>query len=505
MTPLPSLHRKTAVVLCGLAILLAAARLRSYSEPKEWDIGTYSVIAHELLAGKHLYADIWDIKPPAIFVTFAAAQTIAGNDFAPVYLLSVLAAVVTMLGVYKAASIAGIEAGLWAALFWCLLCYEPNIGGNLPNTEVFINAAVAWAFALWLRASADRKRWLLIGALFALGSLYKHVALAPAACLGAFDLLRPPPSTTRRTVLVRLTTIAVVIAAFWGAVFLYFAATGRVWIIWETLVIYPRAYAGSLAANLATSLAPSHLFNPILRFAMPTLIIALFGAILDRRHATPWRYLLALAIGTQLAVALPGGFADHYYQLWFVPLAIAAGWGAAAIVREIKSPRLARLALSLAAFTVALPQLPWYTLASNEWAFHKHSVFFRWSYDAMLDAGHMLQPNETFFSWSDEAWSYALLHRRPPGPMLWRQHAITGPLAGWLTQKTLANLQKNPPDLFISWQSPEPPDNPIVLWAMQNYDALPDPHRAHFPLQFFVRHNSDLQHRLLPNIGTRAS
>ncbi len=122
----------------------------------------------------------------------------------------------------------------------------------------------------------------------------------------------------------------------------------------------------------------------------------------------------------------------------------------------------------------------------------------------MLDAAHMLQPNETFFIWSDEAWSYALLHRRPPGPTLWRQHATTGPLADHLTQQTLANLRRNPPDLFISWQTPDPPDNPIVLWALQNYDPLPDPHHTHFPLQFFVLHDSALQQRLTAHIGTPA-
>ncbi len=359
MTAPRSLHRMPAVVLCGLAILLAAARLRSYSEPKEWDIGTYTVIARELLAGKHLYADIWDIKPPGIFATFAAAQAIAGNDFAPVYLLSVLAAIVTMLGIYKAASTHSPQAGLWAALFWCLLCYEPNIGGNLPNTEVFINAAVAWAFALWLRETADYKCWLLIGALFALGSLYKHVALAPAACLGAFELLYPPPNTTRRTVLLHLATIAAVVAFIWGAVFLYFAATGRAWIIWETLVIYPHAYAGSFSTNVITSLAVSHLFPKVLSFALPAFITALFGAAFGARsHQRNWLYLAALAIGTQLAIALPGGFADHYYQLWFVPLAIAAGWAPPQSSAKPNPRGLPAWRSRSVVFTIAAPPTP---------------------------------------------------------------------------------------------------------------------------------------------------
>ena len=101
-----------------------------------------------MLSGERLYDDIWaDVKPPAVYVTFAAVQAFAGDGFLHVYLLSVIAAIVTMLGVYHAASIAGPLAGTFAATFWAAMCFDPGMGGNLPNTEVFINARVAWAFA----------------------------------------------------------------------------------------------------------------------------------------------------------------------------------------------------------------------------------------------------------------------------------------------------------------------------------------------------------------------
>jgi hypothetical protein len=59
------------LVLCGLLVLL---RLHTYDEPLERDITTYAVIGHELLGGKALYTELWDHKPPAIYVTYAAAQ-----------------------------------------------------------------------------------------------------------------------------------------------------------------------------------------------------------------------------------------------------------------------------------------------------------------------------------------------------------------------------------------------------------------------------------------------
>lgn len=65
--------------LIVLAIVLIAARLRCYHEPLEWDTGTYAAIAREMLAGERLYADAWDIKPPGVFATYAAALWAAGR------------------------------------------------------------------------------------------------------------------------------------------------------------------------------------------------------------------------------------------------------------------------------------------------------------------------------------------------------------------------------------------------------------------------------------------
>ncbi len=64
--------------LLGLCALIFFLRLHTYEEPLERDATIYAVIAHEMLNGKTLYTDLWDHKPPAIYVTYAAAELIAG-------------------------------------------------------------------------------------------------------------------------------------------------------------------------------------------------------------------------------------------------------------------------------------------------------------------------------------------------------------------------------------------------------------------------------------------
>ena len=79
--PIAHTRRRTTLVLGVLTLFLLLARLRSYAEPLEWDIGMYTAIAGEMRHGERLYADAWDMKPPAIFATFAAMQTLAGYGF----------------------------------------------------------------------------------------------------------------------------------------------------------------------------------------------------------------------------------------------------------------------------------------------------------------------------------------------------------------------------------------------------------------------------------------
>ena len=101
-----------AAALIGLCALIFSLRLHTYDEPLERDLTTYAVIAHQMLNGKSLYSDLWDHKPPAIYVTHALAILLVGQGPGAIYLLNVAAAVATLLGVYVAASaVGGFAAG----------------------------------------------------------------------------------------------------------------------------------------------------------------------------------------------------------------------------------------------------------------------------------------------------------------------------------------------------------------------------------------------------------
>ena len=108
------------LVLAALCLVVLVMRWHTYDEPFERDLNIYAVIGHELLEGRQLYADLYDQKPPAVYLTYAAAELVVGYGPAQMYLLGVAAALVTLLGLYFAVSRATRDptSGLWAAAFW---------------------------------------------------------------------------------------------------------------------------------------------------------------------------------------------------------------------------------------------------------------------------------------------------------------------------------------------------------------------------------------------------
>lgn len=162
----------TVLTLAVLALLVAVARLHTFHEPLERDITLYAVISHEMLGGRELYSDLWEHKPPAVFLTFAAGELLGGYGPLSIYLLTVTGTIAILIGLYQAARhLGGGEfGGLFAATCWAVLSGDLYLQGNQPNTEIFLNASLVWGLAI-LAQARDRPlgpwRAALVGALFA--------------------------------------------------------------------------------------------------------------------------------------------------------------------------------------------------------------------------------------------------------------------------------------------------------------------------------------------------
>ncbi len=474
------------VILAILAFCIALMRLHTYAEPFERDIASHAVIGHEIMQGRQLYADLWDSKPPAIFATYALADLLFGYGPSQVYFVGLIAAVITLLGFYRAGSAcAGKAGGLWAAAFWTFICSDLWLWANQPNIEVGINACLIWAFALILTARETRLclwRWLTIGALLALATLYKPVAVTFAAILAIFHILAPPQQgRTRKLAIIEICLTAAAGAIAWALVFAYFALTDRFTIFYQTIFEYAAYYArsrgGNPLANMITGF--SKLFVRAMKSTPPLAVLTL-AAIATSLWKGQRRLAILLAgfvIAAFLAVSLPGRFYPHYYQLWLCPLALGAGCFAGMMWNNnkpiLKWCGFAATAIALVILLSLI--LPQYKLSPNYWSANKYGPQFVIERQVIAEVDQMLAPDETLFVWGQNPGFYFWTKRKPPTGVIWSTDMMDNPLAEKHTARALEDLKREKPEIFVlnRLQFKTPPDNPVIMWLTKNYIPLP--------------------------------
>jgi len=233
-----------------LALTLAACaiwRLPSLWEPP-WvnDEGTYATVGHLLRGGALLYRDIWENKPPGVYLLYAAADALGGpSGLLPlVRLAASLAALSLGLLAYlfvRRRLRGGHGHALVAALVASMIVDTPLVEGTTANAEIFMAPLILAAIVLAWPPSAPgppvappATRAALAGALLGVAMLFKAVALADAlAIMGILAIARAPSSrggapATRspQRALLPLLALLLGLAVPLAATAIYFAAQG---------------------------------------------------------------------------------------------------------------------------------------------------------------------------------------------------------------------------------------------------------------------------------------
>lgn len=471
-----------AAVLVGLCALIFSLRLHTYDEPLERDLTTYAVIAHEMLNGKDLYSDLWDHKPPAIHVTYAAAELIAGYGRGSIFLMNVAAAMATLVACYFAGSAGGRGplGGIVAATLWTLASGDLAIEGNQPNTEVFLNALLTTAFAIFARAGKDRVGIggaFLIGTLFALASLYKQIVIIQAALISVAYFLCVQREFRKRA-LVEIGLIASLGATAWALLFGYFFTQGRSHAFAEAVFTYNRWYSARPPRELSQLWSWPGLSPDALVVAFSIAALAFVGLVIGlitcpRRG---WILLLAFAIATEIAVLLPGWFFPHYYQLWLPPLVIGAGWAIDLLKRTLPQ-RFAWSSYALAGVCCAvlvMMEIPCYLAPAKSWSMQKYGGIFIESEQLAARIDNLLPPGACFYEWGNETGFYFTTRREPVSGLIFAYPTQAGPLAPKLSWRLLNDLKKHEPELVVAANLTLSltPEHPVARWIDQNYRPL---------------------------------
>ena len=490
-----------AAILIALCLIVFLARSHTYREPLERDLTTYAVIAHEMLAGKALYRELWDHKPPAVHVTYAAAELIAGYGRDSIFLMNVAAALANLFVCYWAGTLAGGRVtGCFAAAFWAFMSGNLALEGNQPNTEVFMNLFLAAGFALLVRAEKNLgfRAAFLAGVLFAVASLYKQVVVIQPVLLGIAYVLCCERGS-RKKAFANVLIIAATGVAIWGLVVAYFFARGSGDIFIDSVFGYNRYYSSMLSHQALHNDEGWMALSPeILTVVFPAVVLTGIGirrgvVLAPKRH---WILLFAYLVSSEIAVLLPGWPFPHYYQLLLPPLAIGAGWSIQ-LLKDVLPRTLSpfsNVAGAVACAIIVSVQLPNYFMPAADWSAKKYGDLFVETDQLADKIDNLLSRDETFYEWGNETGLYFATGRRPLSGIIFAFPMLGGPLKENLSLRLVEDLKKAKPDLIIAdvaTMTLTDRDHPVLNWFRENYKTF----ARTDDFLLFARNGSRLDHQ----------
>ena len=457
-------------ICVGLTLLVGSIEAWWLQGPLERDISIYFIIAQELLNGRWLYSDLWDHKPPAIHAAYASAEFLLGRSKFAVWGLSVFLSSVTGCGIALILKRLAVEKKIIivALFFWGVLSVSPNLEAAQPNTEAFINFFLVWSVAGLILFRGMSSGYLFSALCFGLATLFKPVALIfflPLACqILARDLLH----VTKKYL--ALSALALAPLLLWIGSSGYFWLTGRWQEYYEAIFEYNRFYAGNILENLQKSFS----IERILRSGLGSLWLpTLIGCLSFRKFSSRYQYLVAATWSAAIVVAisLPGNFYLHYYQLALPWILIAFATGLAAVSRRWAQGLAFCSFCGLAIFELSLLLFP------N--TFHR-SPFYPRSLSVQARAvapyiQHLLAADGWFYEWGAQAELYATTGVSPRHGALHVEWLLSGPMAQTLTDKTLAVLTAQPPELIVisrQFVNARGKDNRLWRWIASNYQEV---------------------------------
>lgn len=386
----------------ALFLLVAVAlRCPAYGE---WNYAIddqyFALVGRRLLAGDLLYVDIWDRKPPLLYLTYAAIAWLNPSTLAWQLVATCFAAAGAWGTARIARLIAPFPASLVAGIAYLALL--TRFGGGNGEAAVFYNPLMlftAWSIATSIdRLRAGRlPRRVLLGMLSAgLAIGFKQSAAFEAIFFGLAVLVL----LGRGALCWRALALAAIGALPMATVALFYAAIGHFPALWQALVLsnFARAYdAGRLARGLAMA---GLLLLPLV------LAAAGYARARTEHAAAPLGFLACWALAAIAGVAIFPGLYLHYALPLAAPLAILA------------APFFARPRIGAIGFA-ALVLL---NLATSDMFALSVRAKARPAADALVAEVRAVTPHRRLLVFGMPSYLYAEIGARPPSVLAFPAH-----------------------------------------------------------------------------------
>jgi len=466
----------TLVLLMAGLLLTWILRMNFWGQPLQMDEGVYGYTAWRMLNGEVPYRDIFDHKPPGIYVIYSLAfflfepTALSIKAFATIYTMGTVLAIFSL-----GRKLAGRTAGLVAALLFGIFSSGPRIEGGGVNTEIFMVLPYTLAAYFLLKAvdTGRRRDYLFTGLLTGLACTIKQVAAVNLLWVGTYLILQIWSQKKWATVArVSYDGCLTVIGAIlpWLPYFIYFYLNDALSEFYFWQVSFNLDYVAKGHGSISNLPIFYHQTKDILKENGILWLLAMAAIYYQWRKSTVsntksrspdqrWAKLFLLTtwpLFSLLGVALGGRFFGHYYIQIIPSLAVLSGVGSIEIYRQVRDrgleivrtpiSLLLTLLLAKALLLFVITDIPFYvSYNTDQISYHQYRTpLFSVTRFIGNYLGARTEPDELIYVWAvnPEINFYAL--RKTPSPFLVHRRENRVP-----TEEVIQSLQKSPPKYIV--------------------------------------------------------
>lgn len=452
----PVYNHKKEWFLIITAFLFVLLRIPSLIEPHWYgDEGIYQVVGREIASGKILYKDIWDNKPPLLYIIYAVFD---GNLFS-VKLASLLAGLLSLFAFYALTGKIFVRnfSRYIATLLYGFLFATPLLEGNIANAENFMLLPIILAGYFVLNFSESKKNKYLIfaGVLLSIAFITKVVAVFDFAAFVVFlnfvfwDKFTEEKKEARVNFIFSKLLFLISFLSLFLVVCLYFFFNG--------------AFSDFLSAVLSQNLSYVNSQNMfifpmgILLLKSILLLFVLLFLIVKRKKISKNDLFIYLWIAFSVYSAFFSQRPYIHYLLVMLPAFCLLGGR----IIEINKRRIFHMCLFIILILVSYFYFKVYKKPFSYYANyiefitnHKSIISYERFFDELTPRDYEIasfintnvNKNESVFLWSNSASIYALSHKTPLGKYIVAYHITFYKNA---VLETKIAIEKNKPRYII--------------------------------------------------------
>ena len=453
-----------------------------------WDSGFYQVIGQGMVQGKLLYVDLWDNKLPGIYLIFSLFYKLFGHEQAFLHGFLTIWIFATAVMLFKLAqSLFNRKIAIASAWVFAFLTLPPVCTGGIPNAEIFMILPNAIAFYILFKDTRKATWWkaLLSGLFLGLGFYFKMVAvfelIAAGLILGFLAL--------KRKQYVLIFYVLPLIIGFllpFGLTAVYYYRLGYLSDFIGATLTHNAGYIedGNAAKYSAYSILLSKLGHRLIATLVSTLVV--FTLYVTKKIKSGTMIALTWFIYSLFGALFSGRDWNHYFVQVFSSGSLVIALLLQKIhplitsrILAVKTSGIVWMVMSILLTAVFIGSMA----THNPYSYYENVILYvagrrsKTDYDWQINWGvptrdrvveylnNHLQPNETFFNYSSDAWIYALTNRYPPTKYVVMYH-LTG--IEDAHELTMNALRSQPPKYVVKYEYVEEFDE-FFVWLDANY------------------------------------